>query len=125
MFLSLCRYLLAERRGLRRQVAQLAAKLEAERERNRQREDDLTSRWLTANGQYGIPSRQASSPAPSMRKPASVENAPLSALEEARLEAYIREAQRVGKTKADAEQLFYEQRGAKQMEAYSAPEGVF
>lgn len=125
MILSLCRYLLTERRGLRRQVAQLAAKLEAERERNRQREDDLTSRWLTANGQYGIPSRQASTTVATARKPVSVENTPLNALEEARLNAYIEEAKRVGKTRADAEQLFYEQRGAKQMEAYSAPEGVF
>lgn len=125
MLNSLCRYLLAERRGLRRRVVELEAKLEAERERNRQREDDITSRWLTANGAYGIPSRQPTAARAKNTLKADSQPALLTALEEARLDAWRKAAVAVGRDEVEAEQMFYAQRHTSQLETYEPPAGMY
>ena len=121
MFLSLCRYLLTERRGLRHRVVELAAKLEAEASRNRQREDELVSRLLTNAGTYGL---QARKPSQSEPKPVDKTLAPLTSIEEARLEAWLTSGRAMGKTDLEIEQDFYNARRNGFQEVYAVPVGM-
>lgn len=118
MLLGVCRYLLSERRALRRQVATLALKLEHEAARNRQREDELISRLLTHAGSYGIEPRKAAQAVPA--KPTLTE-APLNAIEEATRDAYIQAALDAGKTVQEGEEAFQQRRTTRLFEVYQPP----
>ena len=112
------RYCMAERRVLRKRVDRLEAALEAEAARNRQREDEMLSRVLTASGTYGIAPRRADMPLLPEPKKAPL---PLSALQEARREAYRNAALAAGRPQAEADEYFEAHRNAPPIEVYEPP----
>lgn len=104
-------------------TAELEAKLEAERDVNRRRETELLDRVLTAAGRYGL-SPEAHQTASS--RPAQPSPRTLSALDEARLAAYIQAAKQAGKTEHDARRLFeMELRGEVFTPPYLQAEGTY
>jgi len=99
------RRLLDELRRAKARLTELEAALEAERERSRRREDELVDRVLTASGRHGLtPAPKASAPAEPKARP------PLTALDEARLEAYRQAAVASGRPPQDGDRVFEAQR---------------
>ena len=94
-----------EVRRLVRRIAKLEEQLEAERERNRRREDELLNRVLTAKGSRALP------PEPTQERPA-VEQ-PITALDEARLTAYREAAVRAGRPANDGDLVWRAGRNGK------------
>lgn len=94
----------ASLRKLGRRVRQLEAALEAERERNRLREDALVDRILTLAGQYAI-SKQVKAEIKGDR-PASPPSSQLTAYQEAVRTAYREAAVQVGRTTKEADEQF-------------------
>ena len=108
--LSVFRYLLFERRQLRHQVGSLTAALTKEQERNRQREDELTSRILTLAGTFGLQARKA--PVEPGTQPHITEQ-PLTGFEEAHLDALRQAAVEAGRPAEDGDRVFYERRAGR------------
>lgn len=101
------RRLLRQRDELKEKVASLEAELREERERSRHREDDLVNKVLLAAGRHGVPvdPKKAAEKTAEPKPPA-----PLTALEEARLDALRKAAVEAGRNPKEADQLFYAQR---------------
>ncbi len=112
-------YLLAERRTFVRRLAKLEAALEAEQARNREREDLLVSRVLTAAGTYGMEPRKA--PFQPFSPDAKKVPAPLSAVEEAHLEALRQAAIEAGRDESEADAFFWQERKFSNLEVYQPP----
>ena len=103
------RRLLAQRDELKEKIASLEVELREERERSRRREDELLDRVLTASGRHGL-TPEAKLPAePKVRPPV-----PMTALDEARRDAYRKAAVEAGRTVQEADQFFDAQRNGKQ-----------
>lgn len=114
-------YFILERRGLRKQIATLQAALDAERDRNRTREDELLSRVLTASGTYGVAPRQA----PVKQQPEKIQIAPLSDLDEGVLEAYRAAAVAAGRPASDGDRVFEAEREGRTIDVYQPPSSDF
>lgn len=102
------RRLLTQRDELKEKIASLEAELREERERSRRREDELLDRVLTASGRHGLTPDPKHIAEPKPKPPA-----PLTALEEARREAYRKAAVEAGRSVHEADAYFEAQRNGK------------
>lgn len=103
------RRLLRQRDDLTEKIGSLEAELRNERERARHREDQLVDRVLTASGRHALtPEPKAKAPEP---KP--VVERPLTAFEEAEIEALRQAAAEAGRPPHEGEQYFYAKRNGK------------